>query len=266
LLEEFLRMETELNVADVSSLDALRTRRATARLALEEQERGSNYMLLRGGGGVAAAKDATGGGLFEPARELAERCELYCGSLGGGLPAEDGHLLDRVGRRGDLGAAGRGSRVNNGGVRFGGNGGDAAVEGFEDAVQNMGAEFQLSLAGLPLIVRDLLNRLPLHNGPAPDLEVFLRHVKSLTLPPRPSVVESSASTSEGVIAGDESLAHNSSASWLRERAGDAEALDDGDSLVPLLGSSSRGRPDDGLLLNDGMDDPFRKRQRAKLQQ
>lgn len=114
-----------------------------------------------------------------------------------------------------------------------------------------------------MIVRDLLNRLPLHNGPPPDLELFLRHIKGLTLPPRPSVEESAAAT----VSADGTGIHDGVSSWLRD-GDNAEAADDGDGLVPLLGGGARGRA--ALLhqqaVEDDGDDPFRKRQRAKLQQ
>ncbi len=232
------------------------------RVALEELERSTNYTLR----GATVDKDALGGGLFESVCELAERCEMCCPSQGS-LPAEDRDLLDRVRRRGLPGVA-----VSKDGANIGGGGGvrhrdygvdGSAAAGGEDAVQNMGAEFQLSLVGLPLIVRDLLNRLPLHNGPAPDLDVFLRHVKGLTLPPRPSAEEPSSAASEQAGSGGTDAAGQGGASWLKEGGGAESALEDVDSLVPLLGST-RGRAMEGA--EDDGDDPFRKRQRAKLHQ
>ena len=58
----------------------------------------------------------------------------------------------------------------------------------------MSADFHLSMAGLPAILRDFLSKLPLLGGQQQqqqtlDIDLFIRHMKSVVLPPRPTAEE-----------------------------------------------------------------------------
>jgi hypothetical protein len=94
----------------------------------------------------------------------------------------------------------------------------------------MSTEFHLSLAGLPVILRDLLAKLPFHSGPLPDTEGFIRHMKGVILPPRPEPEDTSAQEAEALVLGggaDGDSGAVGAPSWLGKHAQD-EADDEND--------------------------------------
>lgn len=234
LLDELLLLEMAMNVADAAALDALRSRRARARALYEELDRSAS----------AAERARAADSLFAPALELVERwdrAELSSGMI----PESDRELRARVVE----------GRAEQDGTRDS-RGAGATSRREAENVQNLGAEFQLSLAGLPLILRDLLNRLPLHNGPAPDLDLFLRQMKSVTLPPRPLVDEPSPSEDASEEAGG--------ASWLQDGPGEeADDAADSSQQQQLSAASVLGRGRGSARRDEEEDDPFRKRQRTR---
>lgn len=42
-----------------------------------------------------------------------------------------------------------------------------------------------ALAGVPIVFRELLSKLPTHTGPLPDIKAFVDHLRKTVLPPRP---------------------------------------------------------------------------------
>jgi hypothetical protein len=111
-------------------------------------------------------------------------------------------------------------------------------------VLNMSTEFHLSLAGLPVILRDLLAKLPFHQGPLPDVDGFVRHVKSVILPPRPEPEDALNDESELDLLVDEDAVHGVSGApaWLGKHArddADVDADDTADSLVAGLVGGDR---------------------------
>lgn len=100
--------------------------------------------------------------------------------------------------------------------------------------------------GVPTVLSNLISRLPPHVGPEPNFDMFLRHLKSTTLPPRPLVEEerdlSSNIGAKRTIPGAEWLSGMSA-------AGNADG-DDIDYEMNEAAHSSR-------------DDVFRQRQRAR---
>jgi len=101
--------------------------------------------------------------------------------------------------------------------------------------------------GVPTVLSNLISRLPPHVGPEPSIDMFLRHLKSMTLPPRPlEEEERDLSSNIGVkrmIPGAE---------WLSgmNAQGNADGGDDIDYEMNDAAQTSR-------------DDIFRQRQRAR---
>jgi len=110
---------------------------------------------------------------------------------------------------------------------------------------NMGSSHATS-TGVPTVLSNLISRLPPHVGPEPSIDMFLRHLKSTTLPPRPLEEEERDLTSNiGVkraVPGAEWLSGMSAQS--------AEGGDDIDYEMNEAAQTSR-------------DDIFRQRQRAR---
>lgn len=224
LTEEFLAAELTLGTADLNELASLRAKRDALKLSLDEQER-----VRVGAAGVKSNRSdikKLSLGIFGGASEFVER---YSDCFGHTLPLpqQDLDLRDRTSRRFSL---------NTAATAAGGGGGQSGVRRTDAEFFNLNAEFQLSLAGLPLILRDLLSRLPSHSGPSPDIDLFVRHLKSITLPPRPSQEESDAAAAAG---------SGGAANWM-------DANYEG-------GEVDREEPED-----QGDGDLFRKRQRARL--
>jgi hypothetical protein len=61
-----------------------------------------------------------------------------------------------------------------------------------------------ALSVLPSVLRDFIVRLPFHAGPAPDIDTFLRQMKTVILPPRPLSEEVKPILIESKV-GDDSL-------------------------------------------------------------
>jgi hypothetical protein len=175
-LDLFLKAELALGAAEPSHLDKLREQRQRVRVLLEDLERGKD----EAGSRQAAARR----GLFDTAYEVLERSDVHMALA---LPEADQELRERCRGRTTLFAV---QAPNSGGS-------GAKVGGAKrDRHALASADFHLALAGLPVQLRDLLLKLPPATTSAgPDVDYFLRHMKTVTLPPRPAV-EEEASQSE----------------------------------------------------------------------
>ena len=227
LWEEYLRAETVLGLSDVVRLDELRSCRDKVKVIFDEAER----VRL---GVVYATKDearaAQQRGIFHPAQDLCDRydapgtCTVWTlPELDQSLQERCGQMLSGIGTHGRRGPSDQADR--------------ARKQGDQQHVQNMSTEFHLSLAGLPVILRDLLGRLPFHSGPLPDLDGFIRHMKGVILPPRPepevNVVSENGDALGGVDGDGEGGFGAAAPSWLGKHSlddadVDTEDGDDGD--------------------------------------
>ena len=151
------------------------------------------------------------------------------------------------------------------GTGFGGRGsrktGGAEKTGADGLVANLSAEFQLSMSGLPSVARDFLARLPLAAAPVREgeIDVFIRHMKSVILPPRPSseesggqlgggMVGSGGDSGSGVGGGTEGMDMGTGEDWQNRKAREGDGEED---------EVEENR-------DDGDSDIFRRRQRARL--
>lgn len=219
LFDLYLHAEVSLGRGDLAHLDALRDQRQRVR-ALLEDDKGQDSM----------SRPSARRGLFDASFELLERCDGHAVQA---LPAADQDLRERC----------RGRTAMSGGSTRGHAAGQMA--GMKrDRNSMMGADFHLSAAGLPTQLRDLLSKLPPHNGPALDIDVFVRHMKGVTLPPRPAV-------DEAVVA--QGMQRQDLGDW--ERA-DGEHMDH-DDLDDIVDGDPR-------LFDEREEDVFRQRQRMRI--
>jgi hypothetical protein len=59
------------------------------------------------------------------------------------------------------------------------------------------ADVQMSLSGIPSILKDFILKLPNHIGPLPDVDDFLNKFRGMDLPPRPIIDERENAVQEG---------------------------------------------------------------------
>ena len=105
-------------------------------------------------------------------------------------------------------------------------------------------------------------KLPFHSGPLPDVDGFVRHVKSVILPPRPEPEESSAEELEVAVLGEDGDAQGVSSgapSWLGKHAVDDADVDADDTADTLTGGA-RGNGTSAVSKDE---DVFRTRKRTR---
>ena len=231
LWEEYLRAETTLGLSDIARLNELRERRDRVKLAFEEAERHRLGIVFSSKEEARAAQR----GIFHPAQDLSDRYDNKSGCTVWTLPEADRAVQERCGLV--LGTATDGRATSASGKRGrAGEVGLAALAGRtrssagDREVLNMSTEFHLSLAGLPVILRDLLAKLPFHSGPAPDVDGFVRHMKSVILPPRPAPEDiATDETDLAVLGADGEVLHNGlgagAPAWLGKHAHDDADID-----------------------------------------
>ncbi|KAJ1425454.1 hypothetical protein B484DRAFT_420154 [Ochromonadaceae sp. CCMP2298] len=170
LWEEYLGAECVLGLSDVFRLDELRRQRDRVRGQFEEAQRAKMGVVFSSKEDARAAMQPRG--VYSSAQELAERYDPSSGSVSWVLPLLDRELQARVRSRHSQGRE-EPDRVAGASVKR------------DQGALNMSTEFHLSMVGLPVLLRNLLAKLPFHSGPPPDIDGFVRHVKSIILPPRP---------------------------------------------------------------------------------
>jgi hypothetical protein len=158
---------------------AAESRAGGASAASSSSSAGAKF-VAGGANGAAGSSAETILSLSEADWALQERCVGPAGvgaAMGmGAVIGKRKSIFDRSDALGGMHAGGAGG---------GGAGGKRGGSDSKDML-NMSTEFHLSMAGLPAIIRDLLAKLPLHSGPPPDVDGFVRHVKGVIMPPRPS--------------------------------------------------------------------------------
>eukprot|EP01039_Chlorochromonas_danica_P004320 gene4320-4741_t len=242
LYDLFLQAEVTLGCADLRHLNKLRDQRQRIRSLLEDGERNREDAAGGGGGGGRQGSQSGRRGLFEAAAELLERCD---GQATLALPESDQELRERChGRVSAFSLIGVGAGAGAGGGRLAGGG----LLGKRDRQAMISSDFHFSMAGLPHPLRELLLKLPHQMGLVqPDIEAFVRHMKTVTLPPRP------AADSEMDGVGDEMHTERELADWERTAYTSDEMMDE----VALEGG-------DPLLFDEKEEDVFRHRQRMRL--
>lgn len=245
LWEEYLCAETTLGLSDIARLNELRARRDKVKVAFEEAERFRLGIVFNNKEEARAAQR----GIFHPAQDLSDRYDGSGGSTVWTLPESDRAIQERC-------ALVLGTTENSQNAKKRSNldrndfpssalaalAGRTRTAAGDREVLNMSTEFHLSLAGLPAILRDLLAKLPFHSGPLPDVDGFVRHVKSVILPPRPEPEENSPEEMEMALLGEDGLAQSLAAgapAWLGKHATDEADVDADDVGDDSLTSAAR---------------------------
>ncbi len=271
LWEEYLRAETTLGLSDIARLNELRERRDRVKLAFEEAERHRLGIVFSSKEEARAAQR----GIFHPAQDLSDRYDNKSGCTVWTLPEADRAVQERCGLV--LGTATDGRATSASGKRSrGGDVGLAALAGRtrssagDREVLNMSTEFHLSLAGLPVILRDLLAKLPFHTGPLPDVDGFVRHMKSVILPPRPAPEDHSPTEESdlAVLGADGEALHSGlgagAPAWLGKHALDDADIDADDTPdAPLANGLLGGRGSGAASVVNPEEDVFRLRKRTR---
>jgi len=108
----------------------------------------------------------------------------------------------------------------------------------------MSTKFNQSLSGLPMILRDLLSKLPTHIGPVPDIDGFIRHMKSMILPPRPSIDDNTM-----MIDVNDVSSSSSSSGYMKSNADDNMIVNNEDKIPAWLIQSTNQLVDD-IMMSD----------------
>ena len=195
VLDLFVKAEGALGVGanhhgNHPQIEILRSVRMKVRMHVyDDSSRGDGEAPGTSSGG--RGRGSRSWGLLEIPAEVLERCDPTS-SLP--LPLPELELRDRVLRAKGL-AAGKdgaaGSSANSGGAGAG-----AGASARRERQGQLSQAEHVSLAGLPLLLRDFLLRLPqISNNAASssggmvqagEVDAFVRHMRGVTLPPRPA--------------------------------------------------------------------------------
>ena len=176
LWEEYLKAETTLGLSDVSRLDELRRSRDRAKMLYEENERARQITAAGGVVGVDAPVLSKVRGLFDCSYELGERYDS-AGSFS--LPPADSFLQQRSKGKYFLEEVAKQEAERMAALR------EAGQRRWKRD-RGDGDDGPGHFSGVPPVLREFLPRLPAHSGPIPDVEGFIRQLRAVVLPPRPS--------------------------------------------------------------------------------
>ena len=185
--------------------------------------------------------------------DMKDRCYTSHAPSTGAFAGGGGVFKDSGGMGRGFAFGGRGSRKTGG----------AEKTGADGMAANLSAEFQLSMSGLPSVARDFLARLPLAAAPVREgeIEVFIRHMKSVILPPRPSSEESGGQLGGGIVGGGGGDSGGDGV------GGGMEGMDMGTGEDWQNRKAREGDEEEDEVeesRDDGDSDIFRRRQRARL--
>jgi len=277
LWELYYTTETVMGHCSLARLKSIRESRDTALLAVDTKRKASTIV----GSTASAATSSSAStavppnisGLFDSAHELVARHTMFstttvsgpasssaatsaafacpagyggivstrCNNMSLNLPDVDKGAYERCLGRSVLGEKGAYERSLGRSVLGENSRSEILLQGSSNLVNT-----NTTTTGVPTVLSNLISRLPPHVGLEPNIDLFLRHLKSTTLPPRPLVEEerdlSSNIGAKRTIPGAEWLSGMSA-------AGNADG-DDIDYEMNEAAHSSR-------------DDVFRQRQRAR---
>jgi hypothetical protein len=190
LWEEFLKIELSMGLSATSRFAQLRAAVVAARASAYPQ----------GGGGQPKAGSGVGGEdnvFFDYTAELFERHA----TAGVSLPLADAGVKDRC-----RGAAYIDELVRSAELEVkaseAGRKGRAGGKHAPVAASALDADSSI-VAGLPAFFRELLSKLPVFAGPAPDVDAFVDSLRRTVLPPRPAEDASSGDTRPGPGPGED---------------------------------------------------------------
>ena len=176
LWDEYLRAETMLGLTDISRLDELRKSRDKAKALYEDSERARQIAAAGGVAGVDVPSMGKIRGLFDCSYELGERYEQL-GSFS--LPLADTFLQQRSKGKYFLEEVAKQEAERMAALR------EAGQRRWKRD-RGDGDDGPGHFSGVPPVLREFLPRLPAHSGPIPDVEGFIRQLRAVVLPPRPS--------------------------------------------------------------------------------
>jgi hypothetical protein len=214
LRDEYLKAEIQLGMSDVIRLNELRNRRDKVKIALNDA------MRIQFGIGRSSNNNSSSSsnchlqhGFFMITNDLIERYDQNNDLITYTLTDDDQDMIDRsrqaLKSSFSSPSSSSSSSILSSATAMNGITG-TSISSLKRDLKIMSTKFNQSLSGLPMILRDLLSKLPTHIGPVPDIDGFIRHMKSMILPPRPSIddnimmidvndVSSSGSSSDGYM-------------------------------------------------------------------
>jgi hypothetical protein len=237
LWENYLQAETILGLSDIIRLDELRACRDHVKSLVEALESAGH-----GGSDDTVESDSIRSkniqGIFERSRDL---CERYS-SVSMNPNKSDLALRDRSRGKSFLHEVIRKEKEHQVFIKEAATTTKAASSAAKRLGDNVSADLEASLLGIPAVIRELLSKLPTNTSstPLPDVESFVKQLKNIVLPPRPSPSE----FAEQANVADKSLKRD------RKDEENDDLDDDGEGLISLTQSRA--------------DDIFRKRQRDRL--
>jgi hypothetical protein len=238
LWEYYLVAETTLGLSSVARLDELKQRRDKVRVAIDDVEKAKSGVTSR------VLTEDWGSGLFTVPRDICERYDYIAP-----LP-QDSALRNRSRGRALLMEVSRQETERLAALK------EAAYsrghhKHHRDRDRDTQGDADGHLSGVPALLREFLSRLPGHSGPAIDADAFIKHIKGIILPPRPSTEESDAF----------GYGHRK-----RPRPGDrVDQAGGAPEEEEAVASAAEEEEEDDILFDVSLrDDVFRRRQRERL--
>lgn len=176
LWEEYLEAEMKLGLSNVSHINEIRSKRDKARTLFDERHSARNAVS-------STSNNSRVFGLYESPYELSERYDsIVCAK-----PVYDEDLRQRSNGRVLLNELSRQESERMAALREAGVKQKGKRKATNAADDSAAADEFSNLTGVPSVLKDLLPKLPANIGPVPDLQGFIKHLRGLVLPPRPTV-------------------------------------------------------------------------------
>lgn len=250
LRDEYLKAEIQLGMSDVIRLNELRNRRDKVKIALNDA------MRIQFGIGSSSNNNSSSisnchlqHGFFMITNDLIERYDQNNDLITYTLTDDDQDMIDRSRQAlkssfSSPPPSSSSSSILSSTTAMNGITG-TSISSLKRDLKIMSTKFNQSLSGLPMILRDLLSKLPTHIGPVPDIDGFIRHMKSMILPPRPSIDDNIMM----IDVNDVSSSSSSSGGYMKSNADNNMIVNNEDKIPAWLIQSTNQLVDD-IIMSD----------------
>ena len=267
LRDEYLKAEIQLGMSDVIRLNELRNRRDKVKIALNDAMRiqfgiGSSSSHSNNSNN-SSSNSHLQHGFFMITNDLIERYDQN-DLITYTLTDDDQDMIDRsrqaMKSSSFSSSSSSSSSILSSTTAINGITG-TSISSLKRDLKIMSTKFNQSLSGLPMILRDLLSKLPTHIGPVPDIDGFIRHMKSMILPPRPSVDDNIMMMD--VNDSSNSSSSSSSSGYMKSNADNNDMILNNEDKIPAWLIQSTNQLVDDIIMSD---EPQQQQQQHQLQQ
>lgn len=235
LRDEYLKAEIQLGMSDVIRLNELRNRRDKVKIALNDA------MRIQFGIGSSNSNSHLQHGFFMITNDLIERYDQN-DIITYTLTDDDQDMIDRSRQALKSSTTSSSSSSILSSTTAINSVTGTSISSLKRDLKIMSTKFNQSVSGLPIILRDLLSKLPTHIGPVPDIDGFIRHMKSMILPPRPSVDDNIMMMNDNDV--------NSSSSNMKSNADNNDMIVNNEDKIPAWLIQSTNQLVDDIIMSD----------------